>query len=445
MENPPELPEAPQSASCRRKRTLIISSVAIAALALAGGTFVFLSDTPPPKPKSAARDAGEQAAKKRLQERAAKKARQTEEKQAAEEPQQMPEEVPTPAPPPAPEPEQPEEPVKQDAEPAPPQQEEPQNPEPAPQNEPEPEPDVQPETDTPTETPQDKPSEPAPAPAEPTVQAIDVTNAAAVEGAALRAIEEGNYQKLAESLIPGIRNASQELLSGSKLNYAAYRRADSLMTAVELTVLIKTVGEEQLRALTQGKEAGPGKNFMNWMLRDRVRPLRSFIRNFMAQEAAPENMAYSLRTFFTIWKDTPEQDRARYLNPAIACALLSPEVAQSPGLIRVKTARLTPAQVFQYFREQDKHRRLLTDIKKMSVERLLMVVDVRLPKSEFTWVTKHLKYDRATWAHKAYNSVRYLMERATKDTPILHILLKKFWRKAACAVIRPILQPILPR
>lgn len=414
MENPPELPEAPQSASCRRKRTLIISSVAIAALALAGGTIVFLSDTPPPKPKSAARDAGERAAKKRLQERAAKKARQTEEKQAAEEAQQMPEEKPTPAPPPAPEPAQPEEPVKQDAEPAPPQQDEPQNPEPAPQNEPEP--DVQPETDTPTETPQDKPSEPAPAPAEPTAQAIDVTNAAAVEGAALRAIEEGNYQKLAESLIPGIRNASQELISGSKLNYAAYRRADSLMTAVELTVLIKTVGEEQLRALTQGKEAGPGKNFMNWMLRDRVRPLRAFIRNFMAQEASPENMAYSLRTFFTIWKDTPEQDRARYLNPAIACALLSPEVAQSPGLIRVKTARLNPAQVFQYFREQDKHRRLLTDIKKMSVERLLMVVDVRLPKSEFTWVTKHLKYDRATWAHKAYNSVRYLMERATKDT-----------------------------
>ena len=188
------------------------------------------------------------------------------------------------------------------------------------------------------------------------------------------------------------------------------------MSAVELCVLIKTVGEKQLRELTQGREAGQGKLFMNWMLRDRVCPLRAFIRNFMAQEGAPENMAYALRTFFDIWKGTPEQERGRYLNPAIACSLISPEVAHSPGLIRVRTPRLSPVQLFHYFREQDRRRRLLTDIKKMSVERLLMVVDVRLPMSELNWVTKNLNYDRATWAHKAYNSVSYLMERATKDT-----------------------------
>ncbi len=258
--------------------------------------------------------------------------------------------------------------------------------------------------------------QPEPQPVDSAVQPVSVMDATAFERAVLHTLEEGDYAALSQGLIPGIRSAAQEILSGSKLNYAAYRRSESLMSAVELCFLINTVGPEYLKELTQGKESGLGKQFMNWMVRDRVRPLRAFIRNFVAQEGDAENMAHSLRTFFSIWKTTPEQDRGRYLNLALACSLLSPETVASPGLVRLKTPRLTPVQMFGYFREQDRHRRLLTDVKKMSVERLLMVVDFRLPMSEVNWVTKNLKYDRASWAQKAYNSVHYLMERATRDT-----------------------------
>lgn len=427
MEDLPELPEDNQPATRRgKKRIIVIIAAALAVLsAIMVGAVLIGNHQAEQADKQAREERAKAQARERLHQRAADKARRAEEQQMTEtvasEPVPVPPTEPKPAPAPLPEPK--EEPSPADALPSVPQASEADAQEPEAATEPAPEPTSEaatadtPQPPSPEPQPASEPQQTAPNQSEKKeVHPIDVTNAAAFETGVLRAVEEGQYEMLAESLIPGIRAVSQDLLSGSKLNYAAYRRSDSLMTAVELCVLIKTVGEKQLRELTQGREAGQGKLFMHWMLRDRVRPLRAFIRNFMAQEGDPENMAYALRTFFDIWKGTPEQERARYLNPAIACSLLSPEVAHSPGLIRVRTPRLSPVQLFHYFREQDRHRRLLTDIKKMSVERLLMVVDVRLPMSEFNWVTKNLDYDRATWAHKAYNSVAHLMERATRDT-----------------------------
>lgn len=427
MEDLPELPEDNQPATRReKKRIIVIIAAALAVLsAIMVGAVLIGNHQAEQADKQAREERAKAQARERLHQRAADKARRAEEQQMTDRvssesvPVLPTEPIPAPAPLPGPT----EEPSPADALPSAPQASEADAQEPEAATEPAPEPTSEaatvdtPQPPSPEPQPASEPQQTAPNQSEKKeVHPIDVTNAASFETGVLRAVEEGQYEMLAESLIPGIRAASQDLLSGSKLNYAAYRRSDSLMTAVELCVLIKTVGEKQLRELTQGREAGQGKLFMHWMLRDRVRPLRAFIRNFMAQEGDPENMAYSLRTFFEIWKGTPEQERARYLNPAIACSLLSPEVAHSPGLIRVRTPRLSPVQLFHYFREQDRHRRLLTDIKKMSVERLLMVVDVRLPMSEFNWVTKNLNYDRATWAHKAYNSVAYLMERATRDT-----------------------------
>lgn len=421
----PELPEDCQPvARKRKKRILIIVVSAVIVLLFVVGGWLVCAHLAEQENKQAQEERAKAQARARLNQRAADKARRAEEQRVSDGTASAAvDEVPVePEPAPEPLPEQKEEPSTPDSAPSVPQPPESDATEPEPATDPAPEPRPAPNAEPTTiDTPKPPMPEPEPQQAEQNqsvkkeVQPIDVTNAADFETGVLRAVEEGQYELLAEALIPGIREASKDLLSGSKLNYAAYRRSDSLMSAVELCVLIKTVGEKQLREMTQGREAGQGKLFMNWMLRDRVRPLRAFIRNFMAQEGAPENMAYALRTFFDIWKGTPEQERGRYLNPAIACSLLSPEVAHSPGLIRVRTPRLSPVQLFHYFREQDRHRRLLTDIKKMSVERLLMVVDVRLPMSELNWVTKNLNYDRATWAHKAYNSVSYLMERATKD------------------------------
>ena len=55
-------------------------------------------------------------------------------------------------------------------------------------------------------------------------------------------------------------------------------------------------------------------------------------------------------------------------------------------------------QIYDYFREMDAKKKLLTDVKKMDVSDLLYVVDVRLPRSEFDWVHKNLKYNQARQA-----------------------------------------------
>lgn len=420
MEEIPNLPENQSDVSdktlsrMRVKRLMVIIGSALAAVSLVIGILLLcIHYQAEEEQQEAQRQQRIAQARERLSLRAAEKARRSEEVSAEEIAPQQParDSEPPPVPP--------------DAEPS--AAEAPENPKPRPapaaEQKDEPAPPAEqpaPAGETPAQEktiPDTRPEEqPEPQPVDSAVPPVNVTDAAAFERAVLRTLEEGDYAALSRGLIPGIRDAAQEILSGSKLNYAAYRRSESLMSAVELCFLINTVGPECMNTLTQGKDAGMGKQFMNWMVRDRTRPLRAFIRNFVAQEGDSENMAHSLRTFFAIWKATPEQDRGRYLNLALACSLLSPETAASPGLVRLKSARLTPVQIFGYFREQDRHRRLLTDVKKMSVERLLMVVDFRLPMSEVNWVTRNLKYDRASWAQKAYNSVHYLMERATKDT-----------------------------
>lgn len=336
-----ELPDVDQPVTRRgNKRIIIIIAAALAVLsAIMAGALLIGSHHAEMEDKLAREERAKAQARERLNQRAADKARRAEEQQMTEagasDPVPVPPTEPMPAPAPLPGPT--EEPSPADAAPSALQASEADAQESEAATEPAPEPTSEaatvdtPKLQAPEPQPASEPQQTAPNHSEKKeVHPIDVTNAAVFEADVLRAVEEGQYEMLAESLIPGIRAASQDLLSGSKLNYAAYRRSDSLMSAVELCVLIKTVGEKQLRELTQGREAGQGKLFMHWMLRDRVRPLRAFIRNFMAQEGDPENMAYSLRTFFDIWKGTPEQERARYLNPAIACSLLSPEVDTLP-------------------------------------------------------------------------------------------------------------------
>lgn len=236
-------------------------------------------------------------------------------------------------------------------------------------------------------------------------------------------LKEGNYEEFSKAFTQKTVEAVRGLLGGSgeKLNYHAYRSSRNLMNSVELCTLINYAGESGMKAITHPEDASAikgsspekGRDFIRWLVNDRSRPLHAFIQNFMLQEGRPENMAYSIQTLYTIWLNTPEKERAKYLNLAIACSLVNPGTARSNGSMRnPKTPALTMPEIFEYFRLRDSKKKLLTDVKKMSVARLLLVVDARLNRSEFEWVEKNLSYDRASWASKAYNSIKYLMERA---------------------------------
>ncbi|MBR5894094.1 MAG: hypothetical protein IKZ13_00950 [Akkermansia sp.] len=234
-----------------------------------------------------------------------------------------------------------------------------------------------------------------------------------------RLVTEGDFAEFHRAFNSKIKAAIPEIINNDKLNYNSYKRSKPLMQSVELcrlthlagattlTNIVKPDKRQQMGEAELGTESG--RNFMLWMLRDKNDPLGTFMQAFTANQGNPANMAYHLKTFFKLWELTPEKERARYLNLAIACALVAPSRATAAPQTKTKQPALSIEQVYAYFREQDARNKLLTDITKMDVTNLLFVVDVRLPRSEFDWVMKNLKYSQAQWGD-AYASIRYRME-----------------------------------
>lgn len=234
-----------------------------------------------------------------------------------------------------------------------------------------------------------------------------------------RVLTEGDFEDFELAFAARVKATVPEIVNNDKLNYNSYKRSPILMQTVAFCHLIRLAGADTMKELVKPdarkmigeNELGTegGKLFMNWMLRDKIDPLHAFMQAYTANGGHAHNMAYHLQTLYKLWLRTPERDRAKYLNLAIACSLVSPGHASSPGQIKTGEAALTMEQIYDYFREMDAKKKLLTDVKKMDVSDLLYVVDVRLPRSEFDWVHKNLKYNQAQWGD-SYASIRYRME-----------------------------------
>ncbi len=234
-----------------------------------------------------------------------------------------------------------------------------------------------------------------------------------------RVLTEGDFQDFERAFAEKIKAAIPEIVNNDKLNFNSYKRSKQLMQAVALCHLIRLTGVDNMKELVKPSpgtmigenELGTegGKLFMQWMLKDKSDPLHHFMHSYTANSGHPRNMNYHLQTLYKLWLITPERDRTKYLNLAIACALIEPGRAAANSQVKTKEPTLNIEQVYNYFREMDAKNKLLTDVKKMDVSDLLFVVDVRLPKSEFDWVQKNMKYTQAQWGD-AYSSIRYRME-----------------------------------
>ncbi len=215
-----------------------------------------------------------------------------------------------------------------------------------------------------------------------------------------------------------IKESIPSYAGNGKLNYAQYKNNRNLMQAVDLCLLIRMAGANTLSKLA-AKEGSDndngGADFLRWALRDKSRPLHLFMQSFASQEGNPENAAHSLNLFYTIWQDTPAKERVKYLNLIVAGSLMNPSVCNARGGIRDVNATIVSVPEFcAYLRQMDAKRKLVTDIKKLSISQLIHVVDVRLPQSEIDWAAENVNYTQAKWGD-AYGSIRYLMERATNN------------------------------
>lgn len=236
-------------------------------------------------------------------------------------------------------------------------------------------------------------------------------------------IEAHDFDDFEKAMLPLIKEGVTNYVGNGKLNYAQYKNNRNLIQAVDLCLLIRTAGTQALSELlrTEGDDNdNNGADFLRWALRDKSQPLHLFMQNYLMQEGRDENMAHSLRQFYTIWAAMNEKDRPKYLNLTIAGALINPQVCEARGSHRSDDPRLTVPEVCAFLCSMDKKRKLVTDIKKLSVSQLLHVVDVRQPQSEFDWATENVNYSQANWG-AAYNSIKYVMERAATSKDLYEL------------------------
>ncbi len=284
-------------------------------------------------------------------------------------------------------------------------------------------------TDTPTKAaPPESKEGPEPAPQKSTAYEKPVSlYGANASGASARKqfdelvdhlLEAHDFEDFEKALLPQIKESVANYTGSGKLNYAQYKNNRNLIQAVDLCLLIRMAGSKDLKEVlsTEGDDNdNNGIDFFRWALRHKTQPLHQFMQHFLTQEGRAENAGHSIRQFYTIWAATEEKDRLKYLNLAIAGALINPSAAEAAGGYRDQNApRLSVPEVCAYLREMDKKRNLVTDIKKLSVSQLLHVVDVRLPQSEFDWAAENVNYNQADWG-AAYNSIKYVMERAATN------------------------------
>ncbi|MCE9611603.1 MAG: transglutaminase-like domain-containing protein [Chthoniobacter sp.] len=185
--------------------------------------------------------------------------------------------------------------------------------------------------------------------------------------------------------------------------------------ATEQARFIRAVGAAELTKFTAVEKS---RDFLKWLL---VRPvvLAAFNDTVEPQDQA----ANALAEWRTIWYDD-EENREKYANLAIACALvfdqavrISPDVygfgkteSSSSGGSAKEVSALGR---YRFYRDCAKKGSLKVPLAEMMPWELVWVVDAPVPDSELVWAQQHANFSRRDWG-KAYPHIRYRMDRATQ-------------------------------
>jgi len=293
-----------------------------------------------------------------------------------------------------------------------------QTPEPVVPAKPEPEPIPQ----APDETPEPVPVEPS----EVKFSAADITffdttsrGSDKFDAVLAELFRSGNFQDFSKIFNEAFAQNEGNFFQKGKLNIRKFRRSRNATLGVNLCLLVKKMGAENFSKFLDSHADGipddvpatAGTDFLRWLVGNDGAALDTFICSFYENDCKAENFGYALQKFFQLWSMTPPQNREKYANLAIACALLDPATEQVRGDVREASA-ISVEEVYRYFCEADQKKRLLADISRLAPNELVFVVDARLPRSEFLWAAENLKFSRERWGD-AYGSIRYRMDRAT--------------------------------
>jgi hypothetical protein len=173
--------------------------------------------------------------------------------------------------------------------------------------------------------------------------------------------------------------------------------------ALNVYTLLQLFSPDELgRTATASVDMG---NFYTWML---ITPqvLSELLYNLAPQDDLPKALAIMQQ----IWKlenGQPEM-RSKYLNLAIACALVFDKAKIKP---KTGYENIEPLSRYALFKKNAEVKRLKTTLSRMDVSDLVWVVDVPITDEEVEWAVRHANFSRRNWG-KAYGHIEYLMERA---------------------------------
>lgn len=107
-----------------------------------------------------------------------------------------------------------------------------------------------------------------------------------------------------------------------------------------------------------------------------------------------------------------DEDKTKYCNLAIACALVYEKPARLTW--NSKPLTITAAERFAYYKRHAEKHDLVLNPDKLSARNLIWTICAPVPESEMEWALKKLNLRQKSWGN-AYNMVEYDMEKAVKS------------------------------
>lgn len=304
-------------------------------------------------------------------------------------------------------------------------EEEPQDDEPpAPaEDDPEPTPPEEPPAEDSEDTPPAQPEQPTPSTPDKGEYVIDAANpynGLSWDDMVDRMLRKNEVSELNHVLNAKIMNDVPSYITGTRFRAQAYRNNDLLVHAVEYCFFVKNYGSDNLRNLIRDnkKDGSLGKDFVRWLLTDKNRPLHRLLQAFKLNDGDKRNIPHAISTLYNIWKTTSTINRTKYLNLALACSLVHPDILSSPGERHMKATPLTIIELYRYHIKRDTSgKSRYGSVRNLSVSNLLHVVNARLPLTELQWAAAQKNLSRDKWG-TLYESIRYRKDRAINDENI---------------------------
>ncbi len=217
--------------------------------------------------------------------------------------------------------------------------------------------------------------------------------------AALTSDKRGEYVKLLRISLMGF--LAKELGEGRLPPVLAkLESAPPAQLAMSRHAFLEKIGEKGWQFLAESQMHGMAQWIMN---------------SAQAMEAVTQNLTErdNVSRFFEIWHDIWSEDpasRELYTSLAVAIALVFDTPGSSGELKKVD-----PFERFTWYIKNAEAGRLTGRIKSMKVADLVWVVCAPISQDELEWALKNVNFSQKQWG-EAYSSIKYLMERAVKNT-----------------------------